>query len=63
MHLSFVDASAHSSYHLWNAVDHLADNPGALRLIFLDEISSMPEGLARLAERLLAVFLFLLWTM
>ena len=50
----FFDARAHSFYHLWNAVDHLADNPGAVRLIFLNEISSMPEGLARLAERLLA---------
>jgi hypothetical protein len=28
MHLSSFDASAHSFYHLWNAVVHLADKTG-----------------------------------
>jgi hypothetical protein len=47
-----LDASAHSFHHLWNAFVHLAENLVALRLIVLDEISSLPEGVARLAERL-----------
>jgi hypothetical protein len=54
MHLSSFDASAHSFYHLWNAVVHLADNPVVLGLIVLDEISCLPEGLAHLAEKALA---------
>jgi hypothetical protein len=50
----FFDASAHSLYHFWNAVVHLADNPLALGLIVLDETSCLPEGLAHLTEKALA---------
>ena len=49
----FSDPSVHSFYHLWDAVVHLADNPVALGLIVLDEISCLPESLADLAEKAL----------
>ena len=38
--------------HHWNAFVHLADNLVAMRLIVLDEIFFLPEGVSRLAERL-----------
>jgi hypothetical protein len=50
----FSDPSVHRFSHLWNALVHLADNPVALGLIVLDEISCLPESLAHLAEKALA---------
>ena len=47
-----LDAGARSLQQLWNACVHLAENLVVLRLIVLEELSSLPEGVARLAERL-----------
>ena len=47
-----LDASPHGLHHLRNALVHLAEHLVALRLIILDEVTSLPEGVARLTERL-----------
>mmetsp|Transcript_29733 Transcript_29733/g.77113 ORF Transcript_29733/g.77113 Transcript_29733/m.77113 type:complete len:352 (+) Transcript_29733:306-1361(+) len=47
-----LDASAHRFHHLGDAFVHLAEDLVALRLVVLDEVTSLPESVARLTERL-----------
>ena len=49
---SLLDASPHGLHHLRNALVHLAENLVALGLIVLDEVTSLPERVAGLFERL-----------
>jgi hypothetical protein len=53
-HLKWIVRSDVSGglYAHWNVFVHLADHLVAMRLIVLDEVSSLPEGVARLAKRL-----------
>jgi hypothetical protein len=48
----FFDASAHSFYHLWNAVVHLADNPVVLGLIVLVKSPACQRASHTLPKRL-----------
>merc|ERR1712060_1019653 len=43
---------AHRFHHFRDALAHLAEYLIALRLVVLDEVATLPEGVARLAERL-----------
>merc|ERR1719499_846895 len=47
-----LDRSPHCLHHLRNAFIHLAENLVALRLVVLDEVTSQPECVASLTERL-----------
>mmetsp|Transcript_39195 Transcript_39195/g.99544 ORF Transcript_39195/g.99544 Transcript_39195/m.99544 type:complete len:477 (+) Transcript_39195:555-1985(+) len=47
-----LDAGAHRFHHLGDAFVHLAEDLVALRLVVLDEVTSLPESVARLTERL-----------
>ena len=51
-HAGLLDARPHGLDHLRDALVHLAEHLVALGLIVLDEIASLPEGIASLAERL-----------
>ena len=43
-----LDTGSHNLHLLWNEVVHLASNLVVMRLILLDVISSLPEGVTRL---------------
>jgi len=49
-HSGLLDCSSHGLDNLWNALVHLAKDLVALRLIVFDEVASLPEGIAGLAE-------------
>ena len=49
---SLLDGSPHGLHNLRNAFVHLAEDLVALGLIVLDEVTTLPEGVACLTERL-----------
>ena len=47
-----LDAYPHGLHNLGDVLVHPAEHPVLLRLLILDEVATLPEGVARLIERL-----------